>query len=78
MEKKTYAPLYVVQRDSMTGVMGRPLVKDGTYPPIAFINLDEHIAAGDVLDKEVHDHNAEVRLEQDKAQVKKDEALDGE
>lgn len=73
MDKKTYAPLYVIQCDSMTGVMGRSLIKGQAYPPIAFMNLDDHIAAGDVLDKEIHDHNVEVRLEQERAQLKKDE-----
>ena len=68
--KKTYAPLYVVQCDSMTGAGGQTLSKGSECLPVLFLNIDAHIAAGHILDKETHDKNvaaAKVKADADTA-----------
>ena len=79
--KKVYAPLYVVQRDHMTGTMGQPYAKGFSGTPSAFINIDEHIAAGDILDKETHDKNvaaAKQKAEAEKAKAETDATKKGD
>jgi hypothetical protein len=55
MDKKTYASAYIVACTGMTGAGGRNLVQGSAYAPSAFLNIDEHIAAGHIVDKAAPD-----------------------
>lgn len=69
--------VFVVKCDSLTGANFRTLRKGNAYPASAFVNLGEHLAQGDVVDKTALDAKAEEsdlakKIEEEESQLAKD------